>query len=186
MTTTSMFRLLLTLVAAGSLALAGCGSGDGTTEPATPTPDDGTVVDTGPDPETLAADDVVLIWTETGGCAMAGPNCARYEVQADGTVTTYREGEPDPAASGSVAPEVVATWVAMVRDTDTSELVGRLGPGEMTAAFDGIDFFLEVPFTGFAVSSVDKEFDEGEPFFAAVADVVRAAAEAAPLEIEFR
>ncbi len=136
--------------------------------------------------EPLPGDSVVMIWTETGGCAMAGPNCARYEVLADGSVTTYRDGEPDPVATGTVDPAIVSGWVDIVEGTDTAALVDRLGPGEMTAAFDGVDYQLDAPFVGFTLSSVDKEFDESEPFFAAAWELARAAAEAAPLEVEFR
>lgn len=182
MKTSPVHVCLLLLVSVGALVLSACGGSDdvavsGTTVPADDTP---TVTEPLPD------DTVVLIWTESGGCAMAGPNCARYEVLADGSVTSYRDGEPDPAASGSVDPVVVSAWVDAFETTDTAELVDRLGPGEMTAAFDGIDFTLDVPFAGFSISSVDKEFDEGEPFFAAAWDLARAAADAAPLEIIFR
>ncbi len=182
MKTSRVHLFLLLFVSAGSLVLSACGSGDGTAGPGTTIPTDDTLVES----EALADDAVVLVWTETGGCAMAGPNCGRYEVLADGSVTAYREGETEPAASGTVDPSIVAEWVEMVEATDTSALVDRLGPGELTAAFDGVDYFLDAPFAGFTLSSVDKEFDEDEPFFVAAADLARAAAEAAPIELMSR
>ncbi len=175
-----------------STGLAACGSdatsieaGGQTTVVDTPGgPDDGE--DGGDVAPDLAPDDVVMVWTETGGCAMAGPNCARYEILADGTVTTYREGESEVAATGTIDEATVMAWVAEVQRTDTEALVSRLGPGEMTAAFDGIDFFLDVPFIDFELSSVDKEFAGSEPFFEAATGLAQAAASAAPLEIAMR
>ena len=60
--------------------------------------------------EDVAADTVVFVWTESGGCQMAGPNCGRYEITTDGTVEAYRLGLPDeataePAATGQVDPD---------------------------------------------------------------------------------
>lgn len=115
-----------------------------------------------------------------------GPNCARYEISFDGTVRTFRAGTPEVAASGSIAAEAVQAWLEEAQATDFAALVARLGSGELTAAFDGVDYSLEIPGEGVTLSSVDVEFDLAESFFARIQDLVTAAAEAAPLEIEFR
>lgn len=193
--TLSSLLLILALV----LVAAACGDDDETTtttgdpdtsdaEPETPTSEPITDEIDSPAPLVLEPDDVVFVWTETGGCFMAGPNCARYEVRSDGTVATYREGDDsaDPAATGTIAADLLAPWVDAVRATDLDALVGRLGPGEMTAAFDGVDTIVSAPFADITLSSVDVEFDTSEAFFAEAAALARAAADAAPLTLEQR
>jgi len=116
----------------------------------------------------------------------AGPNCARYEISADGTVQTFREGAASVVASGSIPVGNVEAWLDAVRATDFEALVARLGPGEMTAAFDGVDYSLELPGQSLTLSSVDVEFDVTEAFFARTQDLVTEAAQAAPLQLESR
>jgi len=166
-------KALLILITTALLTLAsGCSSGS-TPAISEPAPD---------------GDQVVLVWTETGGCAQAGPNCATYQVTTDGTVTTLRSSVAglEEAASGTIPAATVIEWIEIVSGTDLGELEARLGPGEMTAAFDGVDFVLEAPGVGYTISSVEFEFAANEPFFQAARAVVQAAAEAAPLEIQFR
>ena len=116
----------------------------------------------------------------------AGPNCARYEISADGTVQTFREGTAAVVASGSIPVDNVAAWLDAVQSTDFEALVARLGPGEMTAAFDGVDYAMELPGQSVTLSSVDVEFDVTEAFFARTQDLVTEAAQAAPLQLESR
>ncbi len=187
--------VLLTIVAAacGSSISTDAGSGD-QTEPTTVTspggPDDPDAPegdgDEGGEVPELAADEIVFVWSENGGCMQGGPNCARYEILADGTVNTYRVGEDEVATSGSIDGSVVNDWLTAVALTDIDALRGRLGPGEMTAAFDGVDFVLEAPYAGLLLDSVDVEFAAGEPLFEVANDMARAAVEAAPLEMEMR
>ncbi len=183
--------LLLTLVVLASA----CGGGDDDSASSDTDSVESTNLDTTNPPttvapvasETIEPGDIVFVWTETGGCAMAGPNCARYEITADGSVTTYREGgEAAPAATGNIDAATVQAWIDTASATDVEAMVGRLGPGEMTAAFDGVDYTLASPVDDLDLSSVDVEFDQNEPLFAAAVTLARAAAEAAPLEIEFR
>ncbi len=154
--------------------------------------DDSSSGSAGESPETSAGSlepgDLVFVWEENGGCFQGGPNCSRFEVSADGTVNTYRTGEDGAPAevTGTVPIEIVEAWTAAVDATDIEALTGRLGPGEMTAAFDGIDYELRVPYAAIELSSVEYEFDESEPFFAAAVDLARAAYDAAPLPIEMR
>lgn len=154
-------------------------------EPATEELDDSE--DASPtDVAVVAADDPVLVWTETGGCIQAGPNCARYVVTGDGTVNTYRGDSEEVAASGTVSEAALADWLAVTAETDVGALVDRAGPGEMRSAFDGIDFILEAPHTDTSLSSVDLEFSPSEDYFAAATALVSSAADAAPLDIELR
>lgn len=167
----------LTLITAVLLTLAsGCTGGSGGDTP------------TVADPPAPAEDEVVLVWTETGGCARGGPNCARYEVTAQGGVTTLRStfGGFEEAATGQIPAATVAEWLEVVSTTDLAELEARLGPGEMTAAFDGVDYVLEAPAAGYVIDSTQFEFAVGEPFFRTARAVVQAATDAAPLEIQFR
>jgi hypothetical protein len=180
-----MKTLLITLTSLVLVATA-CGSeavvqteGSSTTMPALTTTS--VAVDGASTPA-----EVILTWTETGGCAMAGPNCARYEISSNGAVTTYREGATEIAASGRVDPSLVRSWQDVVNATDFDALTARLGPGEMTAAFDGIDFEVVVLTNSVTLSSVDVEFDQSEVFFSATQQLVAVAAEAAPLEPEMR
>ena len=140
------------------------------------------------DPPTgeLAGDEVVFIWSETGGCAMGGPNCARYEVRVDGATETFREGSDEVAASGSVDSTLVVAWLDALLSEDIDALRDRVGEGELTAAFDGVDFTVADPISGIELSSVATAFDQSEPVFAAAFDLAAAAAAAAPLEIETR
>ncbi len=177
-----MFTLALVLLTVG------CGSASSETaatdDPPTTTGEEAST-DPGSSPD---PDAIVFIWEENGGCLQGGPNCARYEVTADGGVSTFRAGDDDtgPVATGSVSSDDVAAWIDMAGSTDIDDLTGRVGPGELTAAFDGVDYQLSAPFANVELSSVDVEFDEGEPFFAAATSLARAAGEAAPLPIEMR
>lgn len=133
----------------------------------------------------------MFIWTETGGCAMGGPNCARYEVTVDGTVQTFRLGVPDeetagPAATGQVDPALVRAWSDSLVDEDIDALSERVGEGELTAAFDGVDVMVVDPIADVQLSSVTTKFDRTEPVFAAAVALAEAAAAAAPLDIEMR
>ena len=139
-----------------------------------------------PDLPDLAADEVVFVWSENGGCMQGGPNCARYEILADGTVNTYRMGEDEVSTTGSIDGSVVTDWLIAVASTDVDALRGRLGPGEMTAAFDGVDYVLEAPYAELLLDSVDVEFATGEPLFEAANGMAKAAFAAAPLEMEMR
>ncbi len=185
----SLMIRLLALLSLLLILLSACGSDETSSEdPAespttTSLPDDGGPVETVPE---LEPDQVVFVWTETGGCAMAGPNCARYEVAADGTVQTFRGDESEASTTGVVDTVAVSDWLSAVAATDLAELVGRLGPGEMTAAFDGVDFVLEAPHTQLVFSSVEVEFDLGEPLFRAAFSMAHQAAEVAPLEFAQR
>lgn len=184
------------LVAILTLAflVAACGGNQTTTEaaeglqtdrtPVTPTGTDDEPSD--PEDDAMAPDEVVFIWAESGGCAMAGPNCARYEVTAGGDVSTYREGENEVAATGTVDQARVAEWIELAGDTDMEELVARLGPGEMRAAFDGIDIELSAPPAGLKLSSTRVDFADSEPLFVNAAGLAALAAKAAPLEIASR
>ena len=140
----------------------------------------------------VSDDQPVFEWTETGGCMQGGPNCARYVVTADGTVLTYRQTFPvedravDPEVTGTVDAETLAAWMNVVAETDVDALVERAGPGEMTAAFDGIDFVVSAPHAGSTLSSVDIEFSPSEEYFDSAIALAAAARSAAPLEIEMR
>lgn len=154
-----------------------------------PSPEEPASTDAPDSPADVVADDtVVFVWTETGGCAQGGPNCARYEVGADGTVSTFREGADaaEPEVTGQVDVDLVAAWRAAVASEDIDALRARVGEGEMTAAFDGVDFLLQDPDSGLELSSVDTAFTLGEPFFEAALDLATAASNAAPLEFEMR
>ncbi len=192
--------LLLVAASCGSSTSAGVGSQDQTEPTTVDLPggpddpdapegdDDGAQGDPGDasDVPELADDEVVFVWAENGGCAQAGPNCARYEVLADGTVNTYRQGEDEVAATGSIDQDLVNDWLLTVGTTDVDALRGRLGPGEMTAAFDGVDFLLEAPYAALSLDSIDVEFAAGEPLFEAANSMAKAAVEAAPLEMKMR
>ncbi len=165
---------VLALLPAVALFATGCGQSDSVEPPATE----------------LAGVRVVFVWSETGGCAQGGPNCARYEVAVDGTVETFRVAGADeaaePAATGQVDPALVQDWRDAVADEDLDALRARAGEGEMAAAFDGIDFLVINPVTGVELSSVLTDFDETEPVFATAFALARAAATVAPLELQMR
>lgn len=129
----------------------------------------------------LARDELVFVWTEIGGCGVVRPDCPRYEVQADGTVRTYREGSTEVAASGTIDALTIEAWIEVSRGTDVAALLRRLGPNEEATPYDGVDYRLDAPLAGLTLSSAEKAFDVDEPFFAAALAVVRAAEEAAPL-----
>ena len=190
---------VLALLPAVALIATGCGQSESTSEPGDSLPDasipavvtEPASPDTPVDPATddLAGDQVVFVWTETGGCAMGGPNCARYEVTVDGTVSTTRAGAdvlPEPEAIGQVDLALVQAWRDALAGEDLDALRERAGEGEMTAAFDGVDFVVANPVSGVELSSVATNFDETEPVFATAFALAHAAAAAAPLEIEMR
>lgn len=168
---------ILLILAVFTLFLSACGSSNEqtTTEPETSAPE------TGGDEEVIA-----FVWSETGGCAMAGPNCARYEVTSLGAVSTYREGEDVAEVTGTIDAARVGQWMSIVDETDIDQLVAGLGPGEMTAAFDGVDFVLEAPYAELRLSSVDVGFDSGEALFQDAEQLALLAAKAAPLELKQR
>jgi len=190
-----------------ALLAAGCGGSDSSSDPGAAAPDDAipaVVSEPAPTPAPtdapadsaddemageLAGDRTVFVWVETGGCAQGGPNCARYEVTVDGTVSTTRDGlevSAEPEAIGQVDPGLVQAWRDAVADEDIDDLRSRVGDGEMTAAFDGTDYTLTNPVTGLELSSVETNFDPAEPAFATAFALAGAAAEAAPLEFEMR
>lgn len=179
-----MKHLNALLIAALAVLTIGCGGSDsaGPDTPPNTTPDPSEIS------QEVAGDDIVFVWNETGGCAMAGPNCARYQVTADGAVTSFRInfGEFEEAASGQIDAEVVATWMDVSASTDHADMEARLNPGQLTAAFDGVDIVLEAPIADYVIDSTQYEFDRKEPFFEAAWSMVEAAAAAAPLEIAFR
>lgn len=172
-----MKHIATTALLVSGLAAALFASCAGTSEPAS-----ATLPVSDPAARTALADDaLVLAWTETGGCGMIRPDCPRHDVLADGTVHTFRVGEPERVSTGRIDPFLVETWIEVARGTDVMALLERLGPGEETAPFDGVDYRLDAPLVGLTLSSAEKAFDPEEPFFAAALDVVRAAQEAAPL-----
>lgn len=139
--------------------------------------------------DAVADDAVVFVWSETGGCAMAGPNCARYEVTADGTVGTSRQtadGYGEVEVAGTVDVALVEAWLAAVADIDMDQLQERVGAGEMTAAFDGTDVVVEAPTVDVQLSSIDTNFSPSEDVFASGRALAAAAFAAAPLELEMR
>lgn len=175
----------LASAACGDTADSSAAAVDG--EPiSTTAPGDTALPDEPTDVSAISQSDVVFVWTENGGCMQAGPNCARYVVTADGTVNTYRGDSDDIAATGAVDSAALADWMAAVKQTDISALVDRAGPGEMTAAFDGVDFILEAPHADTTLSSVDIEFSRSEDYFVAANALVSSAAQVAPLDIEMR
>lgn len=143
-----------------------------------------------------APDEVVFIWSESGGCFMVGPNCARYEVRQDGSVWTYRQSPASaapsvdiiegPVATGTVDRYLVSVWNQAVATTDLDALRDRVGPGELTAAFDGIDHEVSAPEAGWRLSSVEVRFADGEELFDAARALAQAAADAAPLPLQSR
>ncbi len=192
--------IVLALLSAVSMIATGCGSDSGSTADPTGTPTDDSLpavvsepdsTDVPADPATdeLAGDRVVFVWTETGGCAMAGPNCARYAVTVDGTVNTTRDGvdvSTEPEVVGEVDPALVQTWRDVLAEADLDALRERVGEGELTAAFDGVDYVVGHPVTEVELSSVETAFDRSEPVFAAAFALAEAAAAAAPLTIQMR
>lgn len=198
-------KRILVLLAVLTMFAAACGSGDETTASG----DDGATSEDGQpegteeseeagesekagESEGTGGDDaggedvIVFVWSETGGCAQAGPNCARYEVTSTGNVSTYREGEQVAEVTGTIDAARVEQWMAIVAETDVDELVARLGPGELTAAFDGVDYVLEAPGADLRLSSVDVAFDRSEALFQDAEALAGLAAKAAPLEIKMR
>jgi len=198
---------VLTILPALAVLAAGCGDADSTSDPLeapvdasipavvsepvpSSEPSDAPVGSDDDSPtEELAGDQTVFVWTETGGCAQGGPNCGRYEVTVDGTVSVTRAG-PDaagePEATGQIDAALVQAWRDAVAAEDIDALRERVGVGEMTAAFDGTDYTLTNPVTGLELSSVETNFDPAESAFSTAFAVAAAAREAAPLEFEMR
>lgn len=172
-----------------SLLAAGCGSDGGRAADESLPPAESTAPVTDAPADELAADRVVFVWTELGGCAMGGPNCARYEVTVDGTVATTRAGvdvPAEPEVIGQVDPSLVQAWRDALTGEDLDALRERVGEGELTAAFDGVDYTVANPAAEVELSSVATAFDRTEPVFAAAFALAQAAADAAPLEMQMR
>lgn len=182
----------LAVLPAAILLVTGCGGSDPESSGSLPdvsTPAVSEPLASDAPADELAGDRVVFVWSETGGCAQGGPNCARYEVTVDGTVATYREGATDdggPAAVGSVDPALAQAWRDPFDGVDLDALRERVGEGELTAAFDGVDYTVSNPVVGVELSSVETAFDESEPVFATAVALAAAARTAAPLEFQMR
>jgi len=129
-----------------------------------------------------------VVIDQTGGCFQMGPNCVRYEISADGTLTGYRLGSENPESFGTVTlgAAAVANLAAALAATDLEALAARLGPGTCQACVDGIDTIVTftVADTAVAFDSATVHFDPAEPMFAALANLQGVAAEALPLPIE--
>ncbi len=195
---TNMNRLhALAVLPAALLLVTGCGGSDAgpsdslpaVSEPAVSEPVASNPMASDPVADELSADAVVFVWVETGGCMQGGPNCARYAVTVDGTVSTTRAGldvAAEPEAVGQLDPALVQAWRDALDGVDLDALRERVGEGELTAAFDGVDYEVSNPVAGVELSSVETAFDESEPVFATAVALAAAAREAAPLELQMR
>ncbi len=117
---------------------------------------------------------------QTGGCMMMGPNCVRYIVDEAGAATVFRLGLEDPelVAVTTIDRSLIDALSTALHDTELGALRSRLGPGECMGCVDGIDTTVTFTVDGEAISfnSIDKEFDQSEPVFAALASIIEAAA----------
>jgi hypothetical protein len=142
---------------------------------------------------------VVLVAELTGGCMMMGPNCPTYVLWDDGRAVVVRGAPPvDPfteriddgfiEAVGFIDATLAAAVGEAVSGTDFAALERRLGPGRCNGCVDGIDTTISMaaPSGRVHLSSIDVEFDEDEPFFAAVGAAVSALQRELALPIQSR
>ncbi len=115
----------------------------------------------------------VLVFTveTSGGCLMAGPNCAAYRFFSDGSVELLRLDVETriPEATGSIDPSLVAAVSDALAEVDLADLHASLPPGECRGCYDGIDttFIYEVPGQPNTFASVEVELTDSVPLFAA-------------------
>ena len=135
-------------------------------------------------------DHLVLRVETSGGCAMLGPNCVRFDVFGDGSVAGYRvtlEGI-EAVGTGSIDQDLVFDLHREVSTTDLGALHERLPPGECLGCVDGTDFTMsflpaDQPPVPIEFSSVEVELDRNEPVFAAAWRVYAAANSAVEIPV---
>ena len=178
-------RLLSAVVFALALIASACasdaGGSDETTSSTVPTTTSSTTTTTEAPAEPVVAFTIQL----SGGCMMAGPNCATYEFLTDGTVNLYRVDALDvPEGVGSIDAAIVDEVLLHLDAVDLDELRASLPEGECRACYDGIDttfIYATAPPTAF--DSAEVELVTTEPLFAATWAALEAAEdELGPLE----
>lgn len=129
---------------------------------------------------TVPSPQVLLRYVTSGGCEMAGPNCPTYTVWSDGTVEASRtpmaaSAEPAPAeVSGNLPAETVQQWYASVQTLDVDALAAAVGPGSCASCVDGVDVVatINLPSGAVVLDSTKLAFDEANPTFAALEDLI--------------
>jgi len=139
--------------------------------------------------------ELLMVISENGGCLMMGPNCRTFGLWSDGTAAVYRGGtglpvdtlDQDSAADVAIIGAELATRLATISNTtDFDALVERLEPGSCQACVDGIDYWLTLHTEAGArqLSSNEFAFDQAEPLFQAVGEVLTAMSERLQLPLE--
>ena len=160
------------VIAIGILAatLVGCG-GTPTREIATSTTASPTTSTTATTPANEVTPRLVFTIELSGGCIMAGPNCAQYRFWSDGTIELFRVGidRTTPEGTAMIDPSLVSDVADHVMAIDLDRLRASLREGECRGCYDGIDttFTYVVSDGSPSFASVDVELHDSVPLFAA-------------------
>lgn len=161
-------RTLVASVVLGLLVASCSTSSDPAVDETTTSAPDSTTTTT----EVTPPEPVLVFSVETsGGCMMAGPNCASYRFFSDGTVELLRLDVETriPEGTGTIDAALVTAVADELVQVDLEDLYASLPPGECRGCYDGIDtaFIYEVPGQPNTFASVDVELVETVPLFAA-------------------
>jgi len=130
--------------------------------------------------------------SQTGGCMMAGPNCAEYRLNiADGSFELLRiEEDSVIEKKGKLDVELVDAWFLELNKIENIEdFAQQLGEGECRACFDGIDLSYNVVndrFSILSLSSQEKNFDKALPFFSLSDQLYREMGQHVQLDMKMR
>ena len=139
----------------------------------------------------LDKDNMVFSISQTGGCMMAGPNCAEYQLNvATGEFNLLRvQNNSVVEGKGKIEQALLDAWFDELNKMDVPVFVDSLGEGECRACYDGVDIDYNVvdnDFSVLALSSRDKAFDKSKTFFALSDSIYQQMHEQIRLEMKMR
>ena len=147
----------------------------------------------GADKSITAASESLPILTikQSGGCMRIGPNCAVHTLFSDGKVQASRNlGEQTSAVEVTAAIDsgITQSWLMAAEAENFLALRQSLPTGQCAGCVDGIDlqYIINTSTDTVTFSSIEHAFDPSFTFFSTTADIYRAMAEAAPLELRTR
>ncbi len=104
---------------------------------------------------------------ESGGCMMAGPNCAEYNLYRNGSFNVKRTETDELAGSGLLDRAQLDSLIAMAEEAGFQDFIDSLGSGECLSCFDGTDVVYHLIVNGekLELDSTKTGFDYEHPFF---------------------
>ena len=153
-----------------------------------------TTVVVAPDPviEPDGVQELVLVYIETGGCAMMGPNCATYQLWSDGTVEVFRSSFDEvgdvPEDTGFLDPSIPAK-IRRLAGEIPADFLASLPEGSCQGCVDGIDVTIVIQLglgASFHIDSITHQIPWNDPLFASIEIARTQMGELAPLPLVTR